>query len=218
MTLETIVIFTIALILLWVKPGPGQALKITTTLNSGPLNGFAVAAGIITGCTIFFLIAVLGTTALTQFFSASSTILKIIGGSYLIYLGVKGLRAIHKGQWSGRLTETSAKSLIKNYSIGLFTNLANPLPIFFFLGLIPTLVPIGNLGFSDILTGIFIIASVGIVVDGLLIIMTDFIKQALSESKIVKRINIIASVGFILIGLFLFYSAFFHADFRFDVV
>lgn len=218
MTIETLFIFTTALILLWVKPGPGQALKITTTLNSGILNGFAVVLGIITGCVTFFLIAVLGTTMLTNFFNDISVFLKLIGGAYLIYIGVKGLNNIKKGQWTGRIQNKSASSLVKNYALGLFTNLANPLPIFFFLGLIPTLVPIGDLTFSDILVGVGIIITVGLVVDGLLLVLVDFAKEALSETTFVKRINIVTSIGFAAIGLFLLYSAFFHDSFTFDMI
>lgn len=218
MTLETLFIFTMALILLWVKPGPGQALKITTTLNSGLMNGFAVVLGIITGCVTFFMIAVLGTTVLTSFFNDISIFLKLIGGAYLIYLGVKGLNNIKKGQWAGRLQEKSAKSLAKNYALGLFTNLANPLPIFFFLGLIPTLVPIADMTVVDILIGAGIIVTVGLVVDGLLLVLVDFAKEALSETTFVKRINIVTSIGFAAIGLFLLYSAFFHDRFTFNVI
>lgn len=218
MTLETLFIFTMALILLWVKPGPGQALKITTTLNSGLMNGFAVVLGIITGCVTFFMIAVLGTTVLTSFFNDISIFLKLIGGAYLIYLGVKGLNNIKKGQWAGRLQEKSARSLAKNYALGLFTNLANPLPIFFFLGLIPTLVPIADMTVVDILIGAGIIVTVGLVVDGLLLVLVDFAKEALSETTFVKRINIVTSIGFAAIGLFLLYSAFFHDRFTFNVI
>lgn len=218
MTIETIFIFTISLILLWIKPGPGQALKVTVTLNSGFFNGFAVTIGIITGCIIFFLIAALGTHILTNFFNGISMALKAIGGCYLIYLGIKGFQNIKKGVWQGRVEAVSTRTITKNYALGLFTNLANPLPIFFFLGLIPTLVPIGSFSLNDIILGVSIIIMVGLVVDGLLLLLVDMTKEALSETKFVKFINLITSAGFTLIGLFLLYSAFFHDGFSFAIV
>ena len=124
-----------SLILLWIKPGPGQALKITTTLNSGFLAGFYIVLGIITGCVIFFLVAVLGTNFITNFFNDAGFYLKIIGGCYLLYLGIKGLNNIKKGQWTGPSEKSSKETFIENYPLGLFTNLANPLPIFFFLSI-----------------------------------------------------------------------------------
>ena len=107
MTFETILIFTVSLILLWIKPGPGQALKITRTLNDGFFAGFYIVLGVTTGCVLFFLIAVLGTTMLTNFFNQASIFFKIIGGTYLIYLGYKGFKNIRVGQWTGCLLYTS---------------------------------------------------------------------------------------------------------------
>jgi len=221
-TSHTIFIFAMSLILLWIKPGPGQALKITTTLNGGLMAGFAVTLGIITGCVIFFLVAVLGTGVLTAYFSQASIFLKILGGAYLIYLSIKGLKNLKKGQWQDSAhthnQNSKAKTFIQNYPLGLFTNLANPLPIFFFLGLIPTLMPIADMTAADIMTGVAIIIAVGLVVDGLLIVMVDMAKGMLSETKIIKRLNLFTSIGFGLIGLFLIYSAFAHHDFSFSVV
>lgn len=45
MTFETGFIFAISLILLWIKPGPGQALKITRALNDGFIPAFAIILG-----------------------------------------------------------------------------------------------------------------------------------------------------------------------------
>lgn len=218
MTIETTWIFIISLILLWIKPGPGQALKITTTLNSGFLAGFAIVIGIITGCVIFFLIASLGVGFITNFFSSASLYLQVIGGSYLIYLGIKNIINTKKKIIINSDNISARKTFIQNYSLGLFTNLANPLPIFFFLSIIPTLVPIGDLGTKDIAIGVLIIACVGLTVDGLLITLTHFIKETLSETKITNKISIATGIGFILIGLFLIYSAFFHNNFSFKII
>ena len=218
MTLETIFIFTMSLILLWIKPGPGQALKITTVLNSGFLAGFYIVLGIITGCIIFFLVAVLGASFVTGFFNDAGFFLKLIGSGYLTYLGIKGFKNINKGQWTGRTEKSSAKKFIENYPLGLFTNLANPLPIFFFLSIIPTLVPIGDLEPSDIIVGIIIIILVGLIIDGLLLFLVHQVKEALAETKIVKRLNMVTSIGFILIGLFLLYSAFFENASSFNLL
>jgi len=212
MTFETILIFTVSLILLWIKPGPGQALKITRTLNDGFLAGFYIVLGVTTGCVLFFLVAALGTTMLTNFFNQASIFLKIIGGIYLIYLGYKGFRDIRVGQWTGRLDKSEKNKFIENYSIGLFTNLANPLPIFYFLGIMPSLMPLSTLTVDDILTGVMIIITVGLVVDSLLLLLVQQTKQALSDTKFVTKINFVTSTGFILIGLFLILSIFFKAS------
>jgi len=215
MTLETILIFAISLILLWIKPGPGQALKITRALNDGFLPAFAIVLGVITACEIFFLSAVLGLTVVSAFFESSGFLLKLIGACYLLYLGYKGLSNIEKGVWKGRLDQTRKRQFFENYGAALLLTLANPLPIFYFLGMMPTLVPVGDFMLFDILIGMGIIAFVGLQVDLLLIVLVTQTKQALSDTKFVKRMNLFTSIGFILLGAFFLYSAFFLSGFTF---
>ncbi len=216
MTIETISIFTISLILLWIKPGPGQALKITRALNDGFMASFYIVWGIITACILFFLIAALGLSIITNFFSQTSAIFKVMGGFYLLYLGYSGLKNIRKGLWKGRIDTSHKKKFIENYSLGLFLTLANPLPIFYFLGIMPTLVPIGTFTPSDIFIGIGIIIFVGLTVDTSLLFLVSQTKDVLSNTKFVKRINLFTSIGFLLIGLFFFYSACCMSNFSYD--
>ncbi len=216
MTGETIFVFVTALILLWIKPGPGQALKITRALNDGFWAGFYVVLGVITGCVFFFLIAVLGLTAVTEFFKDISFYLKIIGGIYFIYLAMKTFKNIKKGQWEGPVDQAQKKRFIDNYFLSLFTNLSNPLPVFFFLSLIPTLVPLNDLTTNDIIICVSLIIVTGLTIDILLLLLVHQAKEALSETSFVKRVNMVAGGGFLLIGLFLLFSAIFLDNFSFE--
>lgn len=95
--------------------------------------------------------------------------------------------------------------------------LANPITIFYFLGIVPSFMEMGTLGINDILIGIAIIAICGNIADILLITMVTQAKEALSDTAFVKRINIFTSMGFIIIAGFFFYSAFFFGNFEFKL-
>jgi len=217
MTLETAFIFIISLILLWIKPGPGQALKITRALNDGFFPALYIVLGVIVACQIFFLAAVLGLNVVAEFFNQSGFILKLLGAGYLFYLGYKGLSNIEKGVWQGRIDQSQKRAFTENFTAALLLTLANPLPIFFFLGMMPTLVPVGDFMVSDILIGMAIIAFVGLQCDILLITLVTQAKEALSDTKFVQRINIFTSISFIILGAFFLYSALFLIDFSFRV-
>lgn len=206
MTTETIFLFVVSLILLWIKPGPGQALKITRALNDGFWAGFYIALGIITSCVIFFLVAVLGTTIITNFFNDASSVLKILGGAYLIYMGYRGLKNTRDGKWEGRLDQSHKKRFLENYTLGLLLSLANPLDIIYFLGIMPTLVPLGDFTTQDIMIGVSIVILIPVIIDGMILLLVHQVKEALSNTKFVIKFNIITSCGFILIGLFLLLS------------
>jgi threonine/homoserine/homoserine lactone efflux protein len=217
MTLETGLLFFVSLLLLWIKPGPGQALKVTRALNDGFMPAFYVVLGVITACQIFFLSAVFGLVFISEIFAQTGFFLKLIGAIYLLYLGYKGLSNIEKGVWQGRLDKSQKRHFWENYPAALMLTLANPLPIFYFLGMMPTLVPLGDFAMQDVVMGMIIIFCAGFLVDTMLIGLVTQSKEALSNSNFVKKINIFTSMGFILIGAFFLYSAFFLSDYQFDM-
>lgn len=218
MTLETAFIFAMSLALLWIKPGPGQAFKITRALNDGFFAAFYIVLGIITACVIFFLIAILGLEIFTRFFDKAGSLFKLIGAGYLLYLAVMGFMNIQKGHWQGRLDTTHKKKFIENFPPALLLTLSNPLPIFYFLGIMPTLIPIDNFTITDIIAGMSIIIAVGLIVDTLLILLVSQVKEVLSEEKYVKTLNILTSTGFLLLALYFIYAALFLDNFTFDLL
>lgn len=218
MTIETAIIFIISLTLLWVKPGPGQAFIITRALNDGFWAAFYIVLGITLGSVIFFLIAVLGLEVITQFFDKAGFIFKLIGAAYLLHMGYKGLKNIETGQWQGRTDQSTKRKFIQNFPPALLLTLGNPFPIFYFLGFMPALMPLGSFTTTDIIIGVCIIIGVGLIVDTMIIILVSQVKTLLSDSKLVKKINVVTSVGFILIGLFLIYSAIFQDSFSINLL
>jgi len=206
MTIETGFIFAISLILLWIKPGPGQAAIVTRALNDGFFAGWCVALGIVTGSAIFFLVSVLGAVFIETYIAAIGVVFKIVGSLYLFYIGYKGLKNINSGKWSGRHDTQTKKEIIKNYMTGLLITMANPFAIFFFIGIMPTLVPLGELGVKDIVVGTIIVTYVGLIVDTIIAALAWQVRETLSDTKFIRKINLVTSIGFILIGAFLILS------------
>lgn len=207
MTVESIFIFVISLILLWIKPGPGQAAILTRALNDGFLPAFFLAFGAMVGGAVYFVIAVLGVTVISDNSSSIAILLKFIGAAYLFYLGYTGMRDIKSGQWHGRKDALSKKNLAKNFGTGLLIELSNPITIFYFLGLLPTLMPINEITSWQIVIGAFLIIYPGLVFYSVVIGLAVQIKQTLSNTKFVQNINLFTSLGFIAIGVFLLISA-----------
>jgi len=89
MSLLSIFSLAIALFVLAVTPGPGMFATISRSLASGFASSFGVIAGIVTGDIIFLVFAILGMSAISQAMGNFFVVVKIIGGAYLIFLGVK---------------------------------------------------------------------------------------------------------------------------------
>ena len=207
MTFETSLIFVVSLILLWIKPGPGQAAVITRSLNDGFFAGFCIAGGIVSGSALYFVITALGIAIITEFIDQIGFIFKLIGAAYLFYIGYRGITDIESGQWTGRKDTYNRKEISRNFITGFLITLSNPFVIFFFLGILPSIVPLGELNAWDIVLCVVLLIYFGLLTDTIIAAMAAQVRTTLADTKFVRTVNLVTSIGFIIIGSFLFYSA-----------
>ncbi len=219
MSFDIAIIFFISLVLMWVKPGPAQLLKITTTLDRGFLQGILISLGSILVCCFFFIIAAMGYKALSEIFQYTGKVLQLFGGVYLSYLAYKSFRKISNG--NTKVAENSKlveKDIFGYFAAGVLITLSNPFWLFYFIGILPTLLPLESFTISSFQLGILLVFMSGIIVDGPMLLLVSQIQKSFSSEKINKGINIFISFSFLVIALFLFYSAFFVEQMSFNIV
>lgn len=85
--------FLIASLVLAVTPGPGVIYIVTRTLAQGRRSGLASVIGVALGNFGNALAASIGVGALLSVSSTAFSIVKYAGAAYLIYLGIRTLRA-----------------------------------------------------------------------------------------------------------------------------
>lgn len=89
-----IIIFSIlgllaAIFLLAITPDLGVFATVSKVLSSGFNHAVPVVIGIVVGDLIFLLFAIYGLSLIAETFSWLFSIIKYIGGGYLIFLGIK---------------------------------------------------------------------------------------------------------------------------------
>jgi threonine/homoserine/homoserine lactone efflux protein len=212
---SVVFIFIMSIALLWAKPGPGQALKVTTALNSGFLPAISIAIGITIICNFYLLIAIFGSNLITKFFTDISIFFKVFGAIYLFYMAYK----VFKNRNSKTEKKIpNRKDLIRNVGIGFLMALSNPIAIFYFVGILPGLIDISQLLWTEILLLIFIMNVTGLFVDVLIIILSSQFKTAFESDLAKKSINTIIGLGFVLIGLYLLYTAYIGKNFSYSLI
>ena len=75
------------------SPGPDFILVSQQTLSNGKKAGYMCSIGIALGLSIHIIYSALGLATVIANSTTALWAIKILGGSYLIYLGVKGIRA-----------------------------------------------------------------------------------------------------------------------------
>ena len=135
---ETLFAFLGAALLVTLSPGPDNLLVLSLGIARGRRAGVAFGLGCGLGCLSHTLLAALGVSALIAASPAAFTLLKLVGGGYLVYLGVQALRS------SGRLDTPEAASVqeseLRLFARGLFANAINPKVVLFFLAFLPQFV------------------------------------------------------------------------------
>ena len=134
LTSPTFAAFLLASLILAVTPGPGVIYIVTRTLGQGRKAGFASIAGIALGDFGNATAASLGLAALLSASAAAYVIVKFAGAAYLIYLGVKALRARSAAPVAARRIRESPGRLFRD---GFLVALLNPKTALFFAALLP---------------------------------------------------------------------------------
>ena len=186
MTLLSTVSFALAMLILAASPGPGVFATIARSLSCGFCPALAVVAGIILGDIIFLLFAIFGLAILAQTLGGFFIIIKLLGGSYLIWQGIK----IFFSNTSLTDSETKvASSKSGNFLGGLFITLGNPKVILFYCGFLPTFVSLSELTLADIFIIIVVIATVLVAVLGTYAWLASSARHFLKTPRQMKRLN-----------------------------
>ena len=115
--------------------GPIGLLCIRNSLTWGMRHGFVTGMGAATADMFYGAIAGFGVAALTSFLISYKTILQIVGGIFLIYLGIK--TALNKFSSSQEIK--SPDQLWKVFLTTFFLTLTNPMTILSFVAIYASL-------------------------------------------------------------------------------
>jgi threonine/homoserine/homoserine lactone efflux protein len=133
---DTLLAFIAASALVTVAPGPDNLMVLGHGMSRGREAGVAVALGCALGCITHTLWAALGVSALIATSETAFLVLKLLGGGYLIWLGVNVLR--HAGQATVAVCKSSDPRGHGHYlRRGLIANAVNPKVALFFLAFLP---------------------------------------------------------------------------------
>lgn len=134
--LTAYILGTIATILL---PGPNSLYCLSVAASQGIGKGYRAIAGIFVGDGILILITVFGAGSLLKLYPSLFNAIKLVGGLYLMYLGVKLLIGAYqtftqRSVLAGATPRLTVPDTHQNYFYrAMLLSLTNPKAILFFL-------------------------------------------------------------------------------------
>ncbi|MFI4937747.1 MAG: LysE family translocator [Candidatus Berkiellales bacterium] len=179
--------------------GPIGILCINRTLAAGIMVGILTGLGAAVADAIYGCIAGFGLVAVTKFLLAQQTIIKTIGGVFLLYLGTKTLLAAPR---TNNTVTDHAKTPWQDFSSTLFLTLTNPATIIAFIAIYASLgIVEPNTNFTEALVIVFGVFMGSLMWWCFLSGSIHLIRHKLNESVLVW-INRLSGVILICFGLF----------------
>ncbi len=133
--LSTLAVFSAAALVLAFMPGPGIFYIVGRTIAAGRVDGYASILGTTIGGFVHVFAGVVGVSALIMTSATAFMALKVIGGVYLVYLGIKTWRSGRQAEID--LSSSSEGGAWRAFRDGIIVEATNPKTAAFFLALIP---------------------------------------------------------------------------------
>ena len=162
MNIELLVMYTVVSFFYVISPGPAVFLAISNGMREGMTTVAISSLGNITGLFLLSTLSILGLGALLAASSTLFLVVKVIGASYLVYLGIKQFKLAKNAKIStAEQMETSKRSKKAYFYESFLLAATNPKPILFFAALFPQFLDLNTSIAPQFfaMTGIFMVLS-----------------------------------------------------------
>lgn len=199
MTTTHVIAFAAALGLGAMSPGPDFAVVVRHAVGSGRRAGLATAAGVACGVFVWVFAATTGVAALLAASAIAFTLVKIVGAGYLLFLGIRALRAAAAGSpspRSDRVVTTNGAA----FRAGLLCNVLNPKAAVFFVALMPQFLP-SHPAATDVLLLSTTALLITLLWFGTVAALLGGLRGLLDRPRIRRTIDAITGTALVLLGL-----------------
>ena len=160
-------------------------------------HGLLTALGIVAADIIFILVAIYGLVFVAEALGEQFTLVKYIGGAYLIWLGITMWFAEAKTRQSGDIGESSPAS---SFLTGFLLTFGDQKAILFYLGFFPAFIDLQQMTPVDTLL-IILVATLGVGGPKLLYAwLADRASLIFDNRRAVRGLNLFAALVMILVG------------------
>ena len=139
-SLSTLPVFVVASLALLLIPGPAVLFIVARSGAQGMRAGLVSVLGVHTASIVHVLAAVAGLSAIVVASSIAFTAVKVVGGFYLIYLGLKSIRAARRASVTAEVSAPKARPEKQLFAEAFLISLLNPKVALFFLAFLPQFV------------------------------------------------------------------------------
>lgn len=194
-------LFLAAGILLNLTPGPDTVYILGRSVAQGREAGIASALGISVGSIFHTCAAALGLSAILATSALAFGTIKLLGGAYLIFLGIKMI--LDRRKQLSLPSNFRRRTTVAAFRQGILTNILNPKVALFFLAFLPQFIdPSSNVKIAAFITlGLTFVATGTIWCLILAWFASGFSERLRKNETISQWLNRTAGALFVFLGL-----------------
>lgn len=196
-----LITFAVALAIAVALPGPGILSVVSCAIAHGFESALAMIAGLVLGDLIYFTFAIGGLAALARSMGEFFYVVKLIGGVYLIWLGVKLWQQSRRERAQVDAAPRVRRGRRRSFVAGFLVTISNPKVIGFYAGLLPTFVDLGRLTLTEALTMAGVVVLTVAAIPALYAYAADRSRRFLTSSKRMKLLDRTAGTVLIASGI-----------------
>jgi threonine/homoserine/homoserine lactone efflux protein len=141
MSLQEILALLLIILVFVVSPGPGTLAVFGKSMQQGFIAAFFLSFGLILGDITYLVAVILSLDFFSNTIASFMDQVKILGGIYLIYLGVQSWRS---GSFKIK-KDISKKGNFAEFVTGYLISMANPKVMVFYIAILPNFINLKNL-------------------------------------------------------------------------
>jgi threonine/homoserine/homoserine lactone efflux protein len=134
-SIETLLTFTLAAIILNLSPGPSNFYVMTRSIGQEAKGGVVAAFGLAFGLMVHVIASALGLSAIFTYSPMMYVTVKVCGAMYLIFLGLSYWKNKDNHQTMNDALKSKSNFIIFKESV--FVEVTNPKTALFFLAFLP---------------------------------------------------------------------------------
>ena len=141
MSLQEILALLLIILVFVVSPGPGTLAVFGKSMQQGFIAAFFLSFGLILGDITYLVAVILSLDFFSNTIASFMDQVKIVGGMYLIYLGIQSWRS---GSFKIK-KDFSKKGNFAEFVTGYLISMANPKVMVFYIAILPNFINLKNL-------------------------------------------------------------------------
>lgn len=197
-TLHQLGLYALAMVGLWVIPGPVWVALTARALSGGMAGAWPLAVGVALGDLIWPFCAILGLAWVFSLYGDLLSVMRWVAAVVFIVMGVQLLRkpAAAPGTDS-RLTRPGVWA---GFSVGVAAVIGNPKAILFYMGFLPGFFDLSRVTGWDVAAILAVSAMIPMIGNLCLALFLDRARRLLQSPDALRRLNMVSGTLLIAVG------------------